>query len=184
MTPDDPNALIVAIAIAVAGDREAFAALFLAFAPRVKSYLLRQGASATVAEELAQEALVTVWRKAALFDPAKASAATWIFRIARNLRLDALRRERHASTYEPDASQAPEAPPTPEALELAHQRERRVRQALVALPPEQIDVLRLSFFQDKPHAEIARELRLPLGTVKSRVRTALQRLRAALETER
>lgn len=176
------DALIVAIARH--RDRDAFAALFEHFAPRVKGYLIRLGLPPAQAEEMAQDVLVAVWRKAELFDPARASAATWIFRIARNLRLDALRRERNAAAYEPDLSDAPEAPETPEVATLARQRDAAVHRALAELTSDQISVLRLSFFQDCPHSEIAEMLGLPLGTVKSRIRLALQRLRAALEGEK
>ena len=176
-----PDELI--ILIARNQDRIAFATLFQSFAPRLKSYLLRQGARPVEAEELAQEAMITIWRKAALFDPARASAATWMFRIARNLRLDAARRDRHASAYWADLSEEPAPPSTPEFLEAARQRDAHVRGEVAKLPAEQLEVLRLSFFQDQPHAQIAEALRLPLGTVKSRIRLALQRLRGSLEAE-
>ena len=172
------------LAIAQHGDRDAFVSLFQQFAPRLKSYLIRMGAPAAQADELAQDALVAVWRKAHLFDPARASAATWIFRIARNLRLDAARRDRNAAGFEPDLTEAPEPPETPEVAEVARQRDERVRNALADLPPDQLHVLQLSFFQDCPHSEIAEALGLPLGTVKSRIRLALARLRGALEGER
>jgi RNA polymerase sigma-70 factor (ECF subfamily) len=177
----DAESLI--LAVARDRDRGAFASLFESFAPRLKSYLMRQGALPAEAEELAQEALVTVWRKAALFDPGRASAATWIFRIARNLRLDGLRHNRHADTYRPDLSEEPDPPDTPEALQLTRQRDERVRAAVATLSPDQLQVLRLAFFQDRAHSDIAEALQLPLGTVKSRIRLALQRLRAALEVE-
>jgi RNA polymerase sigma-70 factor (ECF subfamily) len=166
-------------AIAARADRAAFAALFEHFAPRVKSYMLRLGAEPLVAEELAQETLLTVWRKAAAFDRAKAAPSTWIFTIARNLRIDAARRGRKSEPVE-DPSDAPDAEPTPDAAFAAIQTEGRVRTALSALPPEQAEVVRLSFFSDKPHSEIAAELKLPLGTVKSRLRLAMGRLRDLL----
>jgi RNA polymerase sigma-70 factor (ECF subfamily) len=176
------DALIAAVA--QHRDRDAFAALFEHFAPRLKSYLMRLGAPTAQAEEMAQEAMVVVWRKAVLFDPTRASASTWIFRIARNLRLDTARRERVLSSFEPDLTDAPDPPQTPEVAELARQRDQRVRAALSTLSQEQIQVLRLSFFQDRPHSEIAEELDLPLGTVKSRIRLAIGRLRDALEGDR
>jgi RNA polymerase sigma-70 factor (ECF subfamily) len=168
-------------AIARCGDREAFAALFQLFAPRVKGYLMRLGLPPAAAEELAQETLLAVWRRAALFDPSKATAATWIFTIARNLRISAARREKAALAYSVDLSQAPEEPEQPESVVRAGERERAVKAALEALTPDQAMVLMLSFYQEKPQAEIARDLGLPLGTVKSRVRLALARLRKALE---
>jgi RNA polymerase sigma-70 factor (ECF subfamily) len=166
-------------AIAAHADRAAFAALFGHFAPRVKSYMLRLGAPPLQAEELAQETLLTVWRKAAAFDRTKAAPSTWIFTIARNLRIDAARRERRGEPVE-DPSDEPDAEPGPDAVLAAAQSEGRIRQALAKLPPEQADVVRLSFFSDKPHAEIAAQLQLPLGTVKSRLRLAMGRLRDLL----
>lgn len=171
---DEPAALIVAIARN--GDRRAFAALFGYFAPRVKSYMLRLGAQPEAAEELAQETLLSVWRKATLFDPARAGASTWIFAIARNLRIDAIRRERRPK-IEDDPTDTPEAEPTADTLVEAVERDARLRDAVATLPADQAEVVRLSYFQDKPHSEIARDLDLPLGTVKSRLRLALQRLR-------
>jgi RNA polymerase sigma-70 factor (ECF subfamily) len=166
-------------AIAARGDRAAFAALFAYFAPRVKSYMLRLGAEPLLAEELAQEALLAVWRKAAAFDPAKAAPSTWIFTIARNLRIDAARRSRRGDPSD-DPSDAPDAAPAPDEALVAAQSESRVRQALLTLPLEQAEVVRLSFFADKPHSEIAEALSLPLGTVKSRLRLAMRRLRDLL----
>lgn len=171
---DEPAALIVAIARN--GDRRAFAALFGYFAPRVKSYMLRLGAAPEAAEELAQETLLSVWRKAALFDPSRAGASTWIFAIARNLRIDAIRRERRPK-IEDDPTDTPEAEPGADTLVESVERDARLRDAIATLPADQAEVVRLSYFQDKPHSEIARDLDLPLGTVKSRLRLALQRLR-------
>jgi len=166
-------------AIAAHADRAAFARLFEHFAPRVKSYMLRLGAEPQLAEELAQETLLAVWRKAAAFDRAKAAPSTWIFTIARNLRIDAARRSRRGDPVE-DPSDTPDAEPTPDAVLAAAQSEGRIQQALGALPPEQAEVVRLSFFSDKPHSEIAEALKLPLGTVKSRLRLAMARLRDLL----
>ncbi len=163
--------------IAAQADRAAFAELFQHFAPRVKSYGLRLGASAPAAEELAQETLLAVWRKAAQFDPERASASTWIFTIARNLRIDTLRRERPPPPPEDDADPAPLA----DALLTEAEHGGRVRRALAQLPPEQLQVIRLSFFSDAPHSAIAESLGLPLGTVKSRLRLAMTRLRSLLE---
>ncbi len=167
-------------AIAARADRSAFAALFGHFAPRVKSYMLRLGAPPPLAEELAQETLLTVWRKAGAFDAAKAAPSTWIFTIARNLRIDAARRERRGGQTADDPTDEPPAEPSPDAQLVATQSEGRIRRALQRLPPEQAQVVRLSFFSDKPHAEIAAELDLPLGTVKSRLRLAMGRLREQL----
>lgn len=171
---DEPANLI--LAVAQRGDRDAYALLFEHFAPRVKSYMLRLGATPEAAEELSQEALLTVWRKAALFDPSRAGASTWIFAIARNLRIDAIRRQRRPR-IEDDPTDEPPAEPTADAVVVAAERDARLKIAVAALPRDQAEVVRQSFFQDKAHAEIAKDLNLPLGTVKSRLRLALARLR-------
>jgi RNA polymerase sigma-70 factor, ECF subfamily len=173
----DFSALIVAVA--TRQDRAAFSSLFEHFAPRVKSYLTRSGASAESAEELAQETLLAVWRKASFFDPGRGSASTWIFTIARNLRSDALRRERHPEALAREMDEP--VPPRPaDAVLAAAEREARVRHAMKALSPEQAAVVRLSFYDEKAHAAIASELDLPLGTVKSRLRLAMNRMRSLL----
>ncbi len=175
------NALLVSVG--ARADRAAFAAVFDHFAPRVKSYLLRLGASPALAEDLAQEAMLTVWRKAALFDPSKASASTWIFTIARNLRIDAIRRERRPEFDPNDPALVPD-----EDVPADMQMERdgddaRVRIALAQLSPDQAQVVQMSFFADKPHSQIAQELGLPLGTVKSRLRLAMVKIRALIGNE-
>ncbi len=180
--PDDLWAPAMA-AVAQRQDRDAFAHLFSHFAPRIKQYLMRSGSPALQAEELAQEALVTVWRKAALFDPARAATATWIFAIARNLRVDALRRHQGVQSSEDvvdfDLLES-DAPAVEDRLHDSRLNER-LRDALRLLPPEQQQVLHLSYFEDAPHARIAAQLDIPLGTVKSRVRLAVAQLRRLLE---
>jgi RNA polymerase sigma-70 factor (ECF subfamily) len=160
-------------------DREAFAELFKHFAPRVKSFLIRWGMAAEAAEELAQETLLTVWRRADVYDPAKAAASTWIFAIARNLRIDRARREGRPILEEDPSDAVPQ--PSPDAVVSAAEDEARVARALQNLPPEQAQVVKLAFFAGKPHSEIAMDLGLPLGTVKSRMRLAMGRLRDALD---
>jgi RNA polymerase sigma-70 factor (ECF subfamily) len=167
--------------VAVNQDRAACALLFAHFAPRVKAYLLRLGASSGVAEELAQETLLSVWRKAELFDPAKASAATWLFTIARNLRIDAIRREKRPELDPEDFMPEPDA--DADAGLMLAENEGRLRLALKELPADQIQVVELSFFADKPHSQIAQELGIPLGTVKSRLRLAMGRLKRAMGGE-
>lgn len=172
-------------AVARAQDRNAFARLFAHFAPRVKSFLVRSGLADAVAEEVTQEVMVAVWRKASSFDPGRAGVATWVFTIARNRRIDRLRRMRsRTADHVVDPSDQPDMPPSGEAIALTAEREEEVRKALDILPSEQAAVVRLSFFAEKPHAEIARELGIPLGTVKSRLRLALSRLRAMLDGDR
>jgi RNA polymerase sigma-70 factor (ECF subfamily) len=167
------------VRIAERGDRDAFARLFAHFAPRVKSYLMRLGAGAEAAEELAQETLLTVWRRAGSFDPSRAAASTWIFTIARNLRIDLSRRDGRAAPAE-DPSTFNPGPAAPDEALSACQDEQRIAAAMAMLPREQAQVITLAFFADKPHSEIALDLGLPLGTVKSRLRLAMARLRGAL----
>lgn len=168
-------------AIAERGDRVAFASLFSAFAPRIKGYMMRLGCSAAQAEDLMQETFVLVWRKARLYDPAKAAAATWIFTVARNLRIDLVRRERRPEIDPDDPALVGDAAPLPDAAFSDKQQAARVRAALATLPAEQVRVVELSFFAGKAHGAIAEELDIPLGTVKSRLRLAFRRIRSALE---
>lgn len=163
--------------IAEQRDREAFVALFQHFAPRLNSYLLRQGAAADSAEEIVQETMVNVWNRAPQFDPSKASASTWVYTIARNMRIDMLRK---ANRPEPDMNDPAMVPdPEPHAADvISHEQEAiRLRNALATLPEEQRIVLQLAFYEEKAHAEIAQELDIPLGTVKSRIRLAMKRMR-------
>lgn len=178
--PDSLRLSRLVVAIGRERDRDAFAELFGHFAPRIKAYLMRQGAEEGVAEELAQEAMIMVWRRAESFDPEKAAAATWIFTIARNKRIDALRRENRPDYDPADPALMPAAPMTAErAVDLTLQAER-LRQAIAALPEEQAELVRMAYFEDKAHGRIADETGLPLGTVKSRLRLAMGRLRKAL----
>lgn len=171
-------------AVALDADRQAFASLFKHFAPRVKAYLVRLGTADGLAEELTQEAMVTVWRKAPQFDAARASASTWIFTIARNLRVDHFRRlgNRLADNDGFDADDHPDPQPLPEDQLDSEQQESGVRRAMQLLSPEQALVLRMSYYEETPHARIASELGIPLGTVKSRVRLAIGHLRRVLAT--
>jgi RNA polymerase sigma-70 factor (ECF subfamily) len=170
-------------AVASRQDREAFATLFEYFAPRIKTFMRRSGASEQSADELAQETLLAVWSKARLFDPRSAGATAWIFTIARNLRIDALRREKRTGavyTVEIDSEFHVDDGPQPDANLAMSQTESRVRNALAFLSEDQLQVIELSFFEVKTHAEIAQTLRIPLGTVKSRLRLAMKRLRGLL----
>lgn len=170
-------------AVAEHGNREAFTELFQFFAPRIKAYMLRLGAGPALAEELAQDVMVTVWNKAALFDRRQASLSTWIFRIARNRRIDAARRAAKPDIDPEDASFYPEPEPLPDDALAANQREASVRAALSLLPTEQVELLRLAFYEGLSHSDIAARLGLPLGTVKSRIRLAFGKLRTRLEQE-
>lgn len=167
-------------AVALRRDREAFAQLFSYFAPRLKAWLIKSGATPAAAEDFAQDAMLTVWRKADLFDARKARAATWIFTIARNRRLDMLRRDARPLPV-PEIELAEQTVERPDDLLEQSEDAERVRDALGRLKPDQVEVLRLAFFMDSPHSEIARQLNLPLGTVKSRIRNAMIKLRLLLE---
>jgi len=161
-------------------DRGAFALLFNRLAPRVKSYMMKLGAAPDVAEEIAQEIFVTVWRKAIQFDAKKASATTWIFTIARNLRIDRLRKEKRPALDPNEPLLHPDNEPTPlQVVEQAAITEQ-VTQSIDALPPEQQQVIRLSFVDGLSHQEISAQLDLPLGTVKSRLRLSFEKLRLYL----
>lgn len=174
---ESPEALIAAIA--AHRDRGSFAALYRFYAPKIKTYLIRQGISNAIAEELTQETFLNIWRKAAQFDPSRATASAWIYTIARNLRVDFLRREHHPDNRHlvNDA----DLPNRPEQELHTKQGETRLRAAISALPAEQSSVLRLSFFEEKTHPQIANHLGLPLGTVKSRIRLAAAYLRSLLD---
>lgn len=182
LSPEEAADLIEAIA--ARQDRAAFAALFRHFAPRVKAFLMRGGADADAAQEVAQEALIVVWRKAASFDRSRASAATWIYTIARNKRIDLLRRTGKPPIETEDwlAVFAPGEDDADKSI-LAGQTYTRMQELLRSLSADQLVVVQKAFFEDKSHTAIADELKLPLGTVKSRIRMALGRLRQALEKD-
>ena len=168
-------------AVAVSCDRSAFTELFQIYAPRVTTYLMRLGLDRGAADELTQDVMLTLWRKAAQFDAARATPAAWIFTIARNARVDMARRQQRASRPEPVDETAPDL--IPDSVLAAADRSDRIAVALAVLPAEQAEVIRLAFFDDRPHAEIERALGIPLGTVKSRLRLALAKLRRLLEND-
>lgn len=175
---DEQNWTALLLAVRDQQDKVAFAALFRHFAPRVKGFLMKSGMSAALAEECAQDVLATLWQKSHLFDPTRASVATWVFTIARNRRIDAARR---AARPEPeDLPWGPEAEPDQqEALEMAQETER-LGAALALLPEAQRALIEKAYFGELTHTEIAAETGLPMGTIKSRIRLALDKLRAQL----
>jgi RNA polymerase sigma-70 factor, ECF subfamily len=167
--------------IAERGDVEAFRKLFQAYAPRVKAYMMRQGADPNTAEELAQETLLTVWRKAGLYSGEKGSATTWIFTIARNLRIDRLRRELTWVALPEGHEEEASTDALPDEVLSELERRARVHKALETLPPDQLEVVSLSYIEGLSHSEIAERLGLPLGTVKSRMRLAYNKVRESVE---
>jgi len=167
--------------IAEQADPAAFRELYQAYGPRVKAYMMRRGADAATAEDLAQETLLTVWRRASLYTEGKGSASTWIFAIARNLRIDRLRREVPWQELPEGRLEQAGSETPPDEVVAEKERQVRVRAALATLPPEQQAVVALSYLEGLSHSEIAHRLRVPVGTIKSRMRIAYQKIRLALE---
>jgi RNA polymerase sigma-70 factor, ECF subfamily len=163
-------------------DRQAFAMLFDHFAPRLKSFIMRKSATAELAEDLVQEAMISVWTKAGLYEPSKGSVTTWVFTIARNLRIDRIRRDVHMPMTELGDYDEPSEAIEGEDLLGRKQEDGLVSKALQSIPDEQRQILLLSFVEDMPQSEIASKLAIPLGTVKSRMRLAYGHLRRILET--
>lgn len=180
--PVESDADLIALISSVARDRDrrAFACLFDHFAPRVTAYMRQLGADASVAEDLVQDVMLTVWRRAEQFDAQKAGVATWIFTIARNKRIDGIRRERRPAFDPNDPALVPEPEPDADASVHQQQQSDQLRGAIATLPDEQARLLRLAYFEDKSHNVIAEELDLPLGTVKSRIRLAMKKLKSQL----
>ena len=179
---DDMSARLVAVA--ERGDREAFAALFRHFGPRIRGWLVRGGSEEGKVDDVLQEIFATVWSRARLYDSRRASAAAWIFAIARNRRIDAFRRDRRPEFDPEDPAFRSDPLPDGEQALAGRQRVDAVQAALAALSDEQRDVLRLSFVDGESYAAIAVRLGIPLGTVKSRARLAFARLRAELDSQR
>lgn len=177
--PDDFSSLL--LRVAEVRDKAALAALFNHFGPRIKSMMLKLGSSEALAEDLVQETFVSVWRKAAMYSQQRGAASTWIFTIARNLRIDQLRRQSNKPYEDLDNLEMASDAPLGSSLVEQNQIIARVTLALKALPVEQQEVVRLSFIHDMPHAQIAEAIGIPLGTVKSRLRLAYERLRPMLE---
>jgi RNA polymerase sigma-70 factor (ECF subfamily) len=176
--PEGDRAALI-LRVAAAGDRAAFAHLFSFYAPRVKSQAMRFGLSADAAEDVAQETLLSLWRRASQFDPARGPASAWVFAIAAHARIDRLRKDGRQPTS-----------PIDEALSVAAPEQdapgadvARLLAAVDALPDNQREILRLSIYRGATHGEIAQAIGAPLGTVKSRIRLAMGRLRLALGRE-
>lgn len=167
-------------AVAESQSRTAFDTLFAYFAPRLRTYLMRLGATAGEAEELTQDVMTTVWRKAASFDRRRASVSTWMFRVARNRQIDVHRRQQKPDLDADEPLLQPSAPQAPDEMLHRMQLDETVRRALEVLPEAQLTLLQAAFYRGMSHAEIAAAYDLPLGTVKSRIRLAFNRLRGEL----
>ncbi len=179
-----PRGLMSDLLSRIARDRDdrAFRQLFEAYGSRVRNYMVRQGADAATAEELTQETLLTVWRKAGLYSAEKGGAAAWIFTIARNLRIDRLRKEFVWYELSSEMEQTiPSSEPAVDDVVSERERQNRVRVVLAQLSAEQREVVTLGYIDGLSHSQIAERLSLPLGTVKSRMRLAYQKVRTALE---
>lgn len=161
-------------------DEAAFVELFRHFAPRVKAFLMRSGADEAMSEECVQEVMATVWHKAAQFDPARASVATWVFTIARNRTIDVLRKQRRPEPE--DLTWGPEADPDQADVIGLQQETAQLGEAIASLPDKQRELIEKAYYGDLSHSEIAEQTGLPLGTIKSRIRLALDRLRHAMNT--
>jgi RNA polymerase sigma factor (sigma-70 family) len=168
------------VAVAEHRDREAFAALYDHFSTRIHAFLLHSGLDAATADDITQVVMTKLWHRAKLFNPAKSSAATWLFQIARYARIDHLRRQRNESPLGDEALSLPDPTPSPDAILDAAQWEERVRAAMTTLPAEQLAIIKLAYFQGLTHSQIVHRTGLPLGTVKARIRLALTRLRRGL----
>jgi RNA polymerase sigma-70 factor (ECF subfamily) len=181
----DQNERFARLARAVADNRDkaAFTELFDFFAPRINAYLRSLGLTSGEAEDLAQEVMTVLWRKANLFDPTKSSLSTWLFRVARNRRIDAARREKTGKLDPDEPLLHPEPETSPDLVMDEQKRAERIRVVLSALPEEQFNLVRMAFFQGLTHSQIAAATDLPLGTVKSRIRLAFGRMRKALEED-
>jgi len=176
---EETNWAALMLAVRDRQDRAAFAQLFRHFAPRVKAFLMKAGTEAALAEDCAQDVLATVWQKAHLFDPSRASVATWVFTIARNRRIDIARRDRRPEPEALDWGGDSHEPDQADVYEAA-QETRRLTDALSTLPEAQRALVARAFYGELSHSEIAAETGLPLGTIKSRIRLALDRLRAKM----
>ncbi|MEM9054888.1 MAG: sigma-70 family RNA polymerase sigma factor [Pseudomonadota bacterium] len=169
--------------IARARSRSAFAEIFEYFAPRLKSYLVRLGSDTNSAEEIIQEVMLNVWRKADQYDQRQASVSTWIFRIARNRRIDSHRRMNKPELDAEDPMLQPAKIEEPDITVNRAQVETVVRRQLETLPEDQLILLKAAFYEGLSHSQIAKKFGLPLGTVKSRIRIAFQRLKGQLERD-
>lgn len=176
---DDPLALMTRIA--QQQDRSALSALFVLLGPRVKSMMLKLGTGEALAEDLVQETFLTVWRKAHLYSPQRGAPSSWIFTIARNLRIDQVRRQSNKPYVELETVTLQSEDPIGSSAMEQQQIVARVSAAIENLPAQQQEVVRLSFVNDMTHADIAATTGIPLGTVKSRLRLAYERLRPLLE---
>ena len=173
------------VAVSVQRDRSSFMRIYDHFAPRLQRYLLNLGVAESIADELVQEALLTLWRKAALFDPARATLSTWLYRVARNLYIDHVRKEPHWLPIQEgldrlDLGESDRRVSQPESFI----DQDLLKQAIDRLPAIQAKLVRMSYLESKSHSEIARELDMPLGSVKSSLRRSFAKLQGSMRAAR
>lgn len=178
--PDKEELSACLLAVGARKDIQAFEVLFRHFGPKIRAFMLKRGGNRQQAEELMQETMMMIWNKAALFDPTRGSVSSWIFTVARNVRIDAFRKTNRPEFDPNDPAFVPDPEPSADHVVEADQEAERLRGAMVKLPPEQADLLRMSFYEEISHSAIAERMNLPLGTVKSRIRLAFSRLREIL----
>tara|TARA_Y100000589_G_scaffold330831_1_gene381806 strand:- start:1157 stop:1780 length:624 start_codon:yes stop_codon:yes gene_type:complete len=162
-------------------DKLAFNSIFTYFAPRLKSFLVKAGSTDTQAEEVIQEVMIAVWTKSSTYDSNKSSVSTWIYTIARNKRIDKIRKEKRHFLTESDEGLEIPVDSTQEKEIFTAQVSNSLKKYMSNLPEEQSKLLKLSYFYNKTHADISAELKIPLGTVKSRIRLALTKMRHLVE---
>ena len=168
------------LTVSKTGDRNAFSILYEHYAPRVKSYLLRGGATLSEVEELVQEVMFRIWKRASSYNPSRASVSTWVFTIARNLRIDRIRKMKHVDVDPSDPALVAAKAPSPEMKTRQRERIQAVREELSSLPKPQAEILAAMYYQGTSQSQLASEMDLPLGTVKSRVRLATKAMRSSL----
>ncbi len=178
---NQPSMEELMLAVSSRRDVDAFEVIFKHFAPRVKAYMAKLSADTQTAEELMQETMIAVWNKADQFDFSKGALSTWIFTIARNQRIDAVRRARRPEFDPTDPAFVPDEEQPADVRIAERQSASQLRAAMADLPKEQCTLLELAYFEESTHSAIAKKLNLPLGTVKSRLRLAFSKLRAALD---
>jgi len=160
-------------------DRTAFALLFDHFAPRLKGFIMRSGTGSGQAEEIVQEVMLTVWRKADQFDPERAQVSAWIYQIARNRQIDLIRKENRPLPEE--LGEDPGTEPDASQILAVEQEAGQLKVALARLKPEQRKIIEQAYLGELTHQEISTQMGLPLGTIKSRIRLGLERLRHELK---
>lgn len=170
-------------AIAERADRAAFAQLFARYAPRVKAHLKARGAATGAAEELTQEVMLMVWRKARLYDANRGGLPAWLYTISRNCLYNRMRGEQRREADAPVETPEPgDGASSGEELLMALERQRALTVCLQKLPPEQREILEQAYWRGQTLQACAEERKIPLGTVKTRVRLALQHLRELMKT--